>query len=130
MGICFSKKSTRGTRIHSKRVSNHSTTSLNKYSVNRWSRVRSSSVKKEKLDDDVLHEQAIAAAILLRQNGGVLPFDRSVSIRRGGVNGKCQQQHVIPRSCSSTSRRSLVDPMQYSQQLLNQVISVNQFGLL
>lgn len=122
MGICFSRKSTRSTRIYSKRISNQSsTTSINKNSLNRWSRVRSSSVKKEKFDDALLHEQAIAAALLFQQhqqqNGA---FDRSISLRHpsGGSNSKCHQG--IPRS-SSTRRRSLADPMLPLQQLINQV---------
>ncbi|KVI02592.1 putative methylesterase 11, chloroplastic [Cynara cardunculus var. scolymus] len=114
MGICFSRKSTRATRIYSKRIANQSSASINKSSVNRWSRVRSSSVKKEKFDDALLHEQAIAAALLFQQhqqNGDYLPhFDRSTSIRHppGGANSKCQQ--VVSRS-SSTRRRSVTDPM-------------------
>ncbi|XP_023756215.1 putative methylesterase 11, chloroplastic [Lactuca sativa] len=124
MGICFSRKSTRSTRIYSKRISNQSsTTSINKNSLNRWSRVRSSSVKKEKFDDALLHEQAIAAALLFQQhqqqNGA---FDRSISLRHpsGGSNSKCHQG--IPRS-SSTRRRSLADPMLPLQQLINQEVN-------
>ncbi|CAH1443590.1 unnamed protein product [Lactuca virosa] len=124
MGICFSRKSTRSTRIYSKRISNQSsTTSINKNSLNRWSRVRSSSVKKEKFDDALLHEQAIAAALLFQQhqqqNGA---FDRSISLRHpsGGANSKCHQG--IPRS-SSTRRRSLADPMLPLQQLINQEVN-------
>ncbi|KAL4568569.1 hypothetical protein LXL04_024184 [Taraxacum kok-saghyz] len=126
MGICFSRKSTRSTRIYSKRVSNQSTTSINKNSVNRWSRVRSSSAKKETFDDALLHEQAIAAALLFQQhqqqNGGALVFDRSTSLRHpsGGANSKFQQ--VFPRS-SSTRRRSLIDPMLPPQQLINQEVN-------
>ncbi|KAI3665816.1 hypothetical protein L6452_44451 [Arctium lappa] len=114
MGICFSTKSTRATRIYSKRIANQSSASINRSSVNRWNRVRSSSVKKEQFDDALLHEQAIAAALLFQQhqqNGDVLPdFDRSTSLRHpsGGANSKSQQ--VVSRS-SSTRRRSLTDPM-------------------
>nr|XP_043607108.1 putative methylesterase 11, chloroplastic isoform X2 [Erigeron canadensis] len=127
MGICFSKKSTRtttrrrDTRIYSKRISNNSTSSTSSGSinnsnkcgssvVNRWSRVRSSSVK---FDDRVLHEQAIAAAILFQQhqqqnNSGdfVLPFDRSISLR----NYHQSAVGVNSRSSSTIRRRnSLID---------------------
>lgn len=120
MGICLSTKSP-PTKNHSKRVTNQSNGSGNS---NRWSRVRSGSVKREKFDDAVIHEHAIAAAILFQQhqqqNGGVLPFDRSTSLRHvpGGVNSKRYQP--LPRSSSSRAR-SVTDPLLPPQQLVVQV---------
>ncbi|KAK1423359.1 hypothetical protein QVD17_18658 [Tagetes erecta] len=115
MGICFSKKSTRARRpVYSKRITNASSSSSisRNISVNRWSRVRSSSVKTEKStsDDVIIHEQAIAAAALLfqQQNGDVLRFDRS--------NSQCR------RSCSTRRRSSLIDPLVLPQQIVNQEV--------
>ncbi|KAI3726169.1 hypothetical protein L1987_65966 [Smallanthus sonchifolius] len=125
MGICLSTKSP-PRRNHSKRVTNQSTGSGNSNSSSRWSRVRSSSIKREKFDDAVIHEHAIAAAILLQQqNGGVLPFDRSTSLRNlpGAANSKRHQP--LPRS-SSTRARSLTDPLLPPQQLLNQDVNVDE----
>ncbi|KAI3824099.1 hypothetical protein L1987_05548 [Smallanthus sonchifolius] len=123
MGICFSKKPTRSTRIYSKRITNQSATSINRSSVNRWSRVRSSSVKKENVEDVVIHEHAIAAALLFQQqNGDVLPFDRSVSLRQPPGGANLQSQQIIRRSCS-TRRRSVVDPMLPPPLLINQEVN-------
>ncbi|KAL8229197.1 hypothetical protein R6Q57_014097 [Mikania cordata] len=125
MGICFSRKLTRSRRIYSKRLTNQSTASISRNSVNRWSRVRSSSAKKENSDNDVIHEQAIAAAILFQQhlqrNGDALSFGRSNSLRQppGGANSQCQQ--IIRRSCSNR-RRSFIDPAIPPQQLVNQEV--------
>ncbi|KAD2804979.1 hypothetical protein E3N88_38356 [Mikania micrantha] len=86
------------TENHSKRVTNQSGNNL---LSNRWSRVRSSSVKRDKFDDAVIHEHAVAAALLFQQhhqqNGGVLPFDRSTSLRHlpGSANSKRHQP--LPR---------------------------------
>ncbi|XP_076954929.1 putative methylesterase 11, chloroplastic [Bidens hawaiensis] len=116
MGICFSRKSTRTRRIYSKRVSNQSTASpVN----NRRSRARSSSVKKENVDDvnAIIQEHAIAAALLFQQqqNGDVLPsFDRSTSLRHA--------QQIFRRSCS-TRCRSVGDPTIPPQQLLHQEVN-------
>lgn len=116
-------------RNHSKRVMNQSTTSVNSNSSNRWSRVRSSSGKKEKFDDATIREHAIAAALLFQQhqqqNGGVLPFDRSTSLRHppGAANSKRHQG--LPRS-SSTRPRSVTDPLLPPQQLLNQDVNLDE----
>lgn len=128
MGICLSTKSP-PRRNHSKRVMNQSTTSVNSNSSNRWSRVRSSSGKKEKFDDATIREHAIAAALLFQQhqqqNGGVLPFDRSTSLRHppGAANSKRHQG--LPRS-SSTRPRSVTDPLLPPQQLLNQDVNLDE----
>ncbi|KVH92653.1 hypothetical protein Ccrd_005317 [Cynara cardunculus var. scolymus] len=122
MGICLSTKSP-PRRNHSKRVMNQSTTSINSNSSHRSSRFRSSSGKKEKFDDAIIREHAIAAALFFQQhqqqNGGVLPFDRSTSLRHppGAANSKRLQG--LPRS-SSTRHRSVTDPLVPPQQLLNQ----------
>lgn len=109
MGICFSKKATRRTRINPKRIAHQSSTT----SINRWARVRSSSVNKnEKFDDAVIRGQAIAAALLFQQqNGDVVTFDRSVSVRRGsngGHDSKCHQN--VSRTSSNQRRNMIVDP--------------------
>ncbi|KAI7747053.1 hypothetical protein M8C21_011888 [Ambrosia artemisiifolia] len=121
MGICLSTKSSPSNKTtRSKRLTNQST---NTHSSTRWSRVRSSSIKREKFDDAVIHEHALAAALLFQQqNGAVLPFDRSSSLRHvpGGSHSK-RQQPLLPRS-SSTRARSLTDPLLHPQQLLNQIM--------
>lgn len=120
MGICFSKKSSTSRKIHSKRVTNQSTASFSRnVSVNRWSRVRSSSVKTEKSssDDVIIHEQAIAAAALLFQQQN-LRFERS--------NSQCQQ--IVRRSCSNR-RRSVIDPVNIlTHQIVDQVCLLSVFG--
>ncbi|KAI7740030.1 hypothetical protein M8C21_025778 [Ambrosia artemisiifolia] len=125
MGICLSTKSSPSNKTtRSKRLTNQST---NTHSSTRWSRVRSSSIKREKFDDAVIHEHALAAALLFQQqNGGVLPFDRSSSLRHvpGGSHSK-RQQPLLPRS-SSTRARSLTDPLLHPQQLLNQDVNVDE----
>ncbi|KAJ0712332.1 putative alpha/beta hydrolase-1 [Helianthus annuus] len=116
MGICLSTKSPPRRNL-SKRVTNNTNSS------SRWSRVRSSSIKREKFDDSVIHEHAIAAALLFQQqNGGVLPFDRSSSLRHV-PNSKRHQS--LPRS-SSTRARSLTDPLLPPQQLLNQDVNADE----
>ena len=123
MGICLSAESP-PRKSHSKRVTNQSTTSGNTNSSNRWSRVRSLSRRRENFDDAMIHEHAIAAALLFQQhqqqNGGVLPFDRSTSLRHlpGSTNSK--RHNPLPQS-SSTRPRSVADPLLPPQQLLNQV---------
>ena len=78
----------------------------------------------------MMHERALAAAILYQQHkqqlqngggdgdGGVLPFERSSSLRYPTVNAKKQQ--TLPRSSSSRAR-SLTDPLLHPHQLVNQV---------
>ncbi|KAJ4707282.1 Methyl esterase [Melia azedarach] len=95
---------------------------------NRWSRIRSGS-RKEKFDDALIQEQALAAAILFRQhqqqNGGVggLPFDRSASLRcPNGFSGSKKTQ--LPRSSSSRSR-SLTDPLLQPHQLVNRDVKLD-----
>ncbi|KAI3669949.1 hypothetical protein L6452_41457 [Arctium lappa] len=129
MGICLSTESP-PRRNHSKRVMNQSTASINSNSSSRWSRVRSSSGKKEKFDDAMIREHAIAAALLFQQhqqqNGGVLPFDRSTSLRHppgGAANSK--RHHGLPRSSSSRTR-SVMDPLLPPQQLLNQDVNLDE----
>ncbi|KAE8697424.1 putative methylesterase 11 [Hibiscus syriacus] len=88
-------------------------------SSNRWARVRSS--RKDKLDDAVLQEQALAAAILFRQqNGGAsLPFDRAASLRYPNSSSGSKKAGQLPRSSSSRAR-SLTDPLLQPRQLVNQ----------
>ncbi|XP_042420266.1 putative methylesterase 11, chloroplastic [Zingiber officinale] len=77
------------------------------------------------LDEAVLtHEQALAAVLLLRQNGGApgeSTFDKSSSLR---VPGHGQKRQVLPRS-SSSRPRSLVDPVMQPQLLVNQDLKVD-----
>lgn len=92
---------------------------------NRWNRVRSSSSRRDKFEDAVIQEHALAAAaILFRQqngggDGGSLPFDRSAS-QRYPVSGSKKNQ--LPRSSSSRSRSS-TDPLLQPHQFLNQVLT-------
>ncbi|KAK9067173.1 hypothetical protein SSX86_014498 [Deinandra increscens subsp. villosa] len=125
MGICLSTKSP-PRKNHSKRATNPSGTTN---SSNRWSRVRSSSIKREKFDDSVIHEHAIAAALLFQQhqqqNVGVLPFDRSTSLRHLPGAGNSKRQPPLPRS-SSTRPRSVTDPVVPPQNLLNQDVNLDE----
>ncbi|GFY84861.1 methyl esterase 11 [Actinidia rufa] len=92
-------------------------------SSNRWTRIRST--KKDKLEDSVIHERALAAAILFQQhlqNGGDVQFDRSTSLRCPPSNGR--KQAALPRSSSSRAR-SLTDPLLQPQQLLNQDVKLD-----
>lgn len=91
---------------------------------NRWNRIRSS--RKDKLNDSLVQEQALAAAILFsqrqQQNGGSsLPFDRSASLRYPNSGSKKTQ---LPRSSSSRAR-SLTDPLLQPHQLVNQDIKLD-----
>ncbi|KAL7607042.1 hypothetical protein Lser_V15G20351 [Lactuca serriola] len=124
MGICLSTESP-PRKNHSKRVTNQSTTSANSNSSNRWSRVRSLSSKREKFDDAMIHEHAIAAALLFQQNGGVLPFDRSTSLRHPPGSANSKRHNPLPRS-SSTRPRSVADPLLPPQQLLNQDLNLDE----
>ncbi|XP_074286647.1 putative methylesterase 11, chloroplastic [Silene latifolia] len=86
--------------------------------TNKCSRMRSS---KRENDNEVLHEQALAAAaaiILGQQQNGSLPFDRSTSLRYPPFSKK-QQQHNLPRSSSSRARSS-TDALLHPNQLRNQ----------
>ena len=120
---CFSPKSVRQKRKSkaSKRLPNSSSTAagaLPTGSSNRWTRMRSS--RKEKVQDALIQEQAMAAAILFQQhqrNVGPLPFDRSTSLRFPTSGSK---KNSLPRSSSSRAR-SLTDPLLQPQQLVNQV---------
>lgn len=120
---CFSAKSMRQKRKKHKapkRLPNSSSAdaAVPAGSSNRWTRMRSS--RKEKVQDSLIQEQAIAAAILFQQhqrNGGSLPFDRSSSLRFPAPGSK---KNSLPRSSSSRAR-SLTDPLLQPQQLVNQV---------
>ncbi|XP_062151018.1 putative methylesterase 11, chloroplastic [Alnus glutinosa] len=102
-----------------KRLANQPPVASN--SSNRWSRIRSS--RKEKFDDALIQEQALAAAtILLQQHNGALPFDRSSSLRYPNSGSKKSNQ--LPRSSSSRAR-SLTDPLLQPQQLVNQDIRLD-----
>ncbi|KAA3475524.1 Abhydrolase_6 domain-containing protein [Gossypium australe] len=100
MGNCFARK-TVTKRPVTKRLQNQQ---KGPNSSNRWARVRSS--RKDKLDDSLLQEQALAAAILFRQhqqqNGGAsLPFDRSASLRYPNSSSGSKKAGQLPRSSSS-----------------------------
>ncbi|KAH8483648.1 hypothetical protein H0E87_028165 [Populus deltoides] len=95
-------------------------------SSNRWTRIRST---RKDNHDELIHEQALAAAILFRQhqqqNGsasGSFPFDRSVSLRH--PNGSGSKKTQLPRSSSSRAR-SLTDPLLQPHQLVNQDIKLD-----
>ncbi|KAH9602431.1 hypothetical protein KSS87_000843 [Heliosperma pusillum] len=90
---------------------------------NKCSRTRSSKRDNVSFGNEVLHEQALAAAaaiILGQQQNGSLPFDRSTSLRYPTFSKKQQQQqHNLPRSSSSRARSS-TDALLHPHQLLNQ----------
>ncbi|KAI9121659.1 hypothetical protein K1719_008692 [Acacia pycnantha] len=91
-------------------------------SSNRWTRTRSS--RKEGIDDATIQQQAIIAAMLLKQHqqqNGTLPFDRSSSLRQQNAGNK---KNSLPRSCSSRPR-SLADPLLQPHQLVNQDIKLD-----
>lgn len=93
---------------------------LGSNSSNRWARIRSS--RREKFDDSLIQEQALAAAtILLQQHNGALQFDRSASLRYPNSGSKKNQ---LPRSSSSRAR-SLTDPLLQPQQLVNQDLKLD-----
>ncbi|KAE8734543.1 putative methylesterase 11 [Hibiscus syriacus] len=112
---CFARK-TVAKRPVAKRLQ-HQQNGAN--SSNRWARVRSS--RKDKLDDAVVQEQALAAAILFRQqNGGAsLPFDRAASLRYLNSGAGSKKAGQLPRSSSSRAR-SLTDPLLQPHQLVYQ----------
>ncbi|KAL2499854.1 putative methylesterase 11 [Abeliophyllum distichum] len=119
MGSCFSRdnESTAKQRP-SKRVA-AAGGSVGVVGSNRWTRIRSS-----KRDENRIHEQALAAAILFQQqthNGGVATFDRSTSLRYQSGNSKRNQ--AFPRSSSSRAR-SLTDPLLQPHQLIKQDIKL------
>ncbi|KAL4184575.1 hypothetical protein AMTRI_Chr10g226260 [Amborella trichopoda] len=76
------------------------------------------SMRKEKVEEALIHEQALAA-LLLQQNG-VAPFDRSSSLRYPGPGPK----QTLPRSSSSRAR-SMTDPLLKPQQLVNQDLKID-----
>ncbi|KAJ7971084.1 Methyl esterase [Quillaja saponaria] len=90
-------------------------------STQQWRRVRSS--LKERLDDSIIDEQALAAAILFQQHqqNGSLPFDRCASHRSSNSNTK---KNSFARSSSSRAR-SLTDPLLQPHQLVNQGIKLD-----
>ncbi|XP_030513891.1 putative methylesterase 11, chloroplastic [Rhodamnia argentea] len=93
---------------------------------NRWSKLRSSSSRKDNLDDRSIQEQALAAAIILqhrRQNGKSTPVDRSASLRHTSPSGLKKQG--LPRSCSSRAR-SVTDPLVQPHQLVNQDVKLDE----
>nr|DAD31482.1 TPA_asm: hypothetical protein HUJ06_010333 [Nelumbo nucifera] len=113
---CFSHKEVK--KKASKRFSNPPPLTA---SSKRFSRIRSS--KKEKLEDSLIQEQAIAAALLFQhhQQNGTLPFDRSISLKYP-VPGSRKQS--LPRSSSSRAR-SLTDPLLKPHELVNQDLKID-----
>ncbi|KAK6155008.1 hypothetical protein DH2020_009256 [Rehmannia glutinosa] len=117
MGLCFSRgdRST-AKRRQSRRITNHSAAGDGGVGSNRWSRIRSS-----RKEENIIHERALAAAILFQQQlqngGGTAAFDRSTSLRYPTGNSKRNQ--ALPRSSSSRAR-SLTDPLLQPHQLVNQ----------
>ncbi|KAJ6766516.1 METHYLESTERASE FAMILY MEMBER [Salix purpurea] len=121
---CFSPKTPVKTKKPAKSLQGNSQTGPN--SSNRWTRIRST---RKDTHDAMIHEQALAAAILFRQhqqqNGsdsGSFPFDRSVSLRY--PNGSGSKKTQLPRSSSSRAR-SLTDPLLQPHQLVNRDIKLD-----
>ncbi|KAH6791232.1 methyl esterase 11 [Perilla frutescens var. frutescens] len=122
MGMCFS----RGDRSPPKRRGSRRVTNPaadGGVGSNRWARIRSS-----RKEDNLIHEQALAAAILFQQQlqngGGTAAFDRSASLRYPNGNSKRNQSQALPRSSSSRAR-SLTDPLLQPHQLVNQDIKLD-----
>lgn len=121
MGSCFSRehRSPPPKRRGSKRIANTAAAAADGgFGSSRWTRIRSS-----RKEENLLHERALAAAILFQQqlqNGdGTTPFDRSASLRY--PNGNSKRNQALPRSSSSRAR-SLTDPLLQPHQLVNQVL--------
>ncbi|KAK1315936.1 hypothetical protein QJS10_CPA05g01749 [Acorus calamus] len=94
-------------------------------SSNRWGKIRSS--RKDRLEEALIQEGAIAALLLGGQNGGGGPgpaFDRSSSLRYPVPSQSTKRQSGLPRSSSSRAR-SLTDPVLQPQQLVNQELKVH-----
>ncbi|CAI0387017.1 unnamed protein product [Linum tenue] len=92
---------------------------------NRWTRVRSA---RKDSNDSLIQEQALAAALMFRQQNGAgattpTPFDRSVSHRYPNGNAG-SKKNPLPRSASSRAR-SLADPLLQPHQLVNQDIKLD-----
>ncbi|KAH6774600.1 methyl esterase 11 [Perilla frutescens var. hirtella] len=122
MGMCFS----RGDRSPPKRRGSRRVTNPaadGGVGSNRWARIRSS-----RKEDNLIHERALAAAILFQQQlqngGGTAAFDRSASLRYPNGNSKRNQNQALPRSSSSRAR-SLTDPLLQPHQLVNQDIKLD-----
>ncbi|XP_043722312.1 putative methylesterase 11, chloroplastic [Telopea speciosissima] len=115
---CFSRKEVK--KKPSKRFSNPPP-AVAAGSSNRWNRIRSS--KKEKREDSLTQEQALAAALLFHQHqqNGTLPFDRSASLRYPVPGSKKQS---LPRSSSSRAR-SFTDPLLQPHQLVHQNLNLD-----
>ncbi|KAK6913354.1 Alpha/beta hydrolase fold-1 [Dillenia turbinata] len=113
---CFSRKQVRK-KAPSKRITNPSQSQVAS-SSNRWTRIRSN--RKDKFEESLIHDQALAAALLFQQhqNG----FDRSASLRFPPAHGSKRQS--LPRSSSSRSR-SLTDPLLQPHQLVNQDVKLD-----
>ncbi|KAL8471774.1 hypothetical protein ACS0TY_028485 [Phlomoides rotata] len=123
MGSCFSRedRSPPPKRRGSKRIANNAAAADGGFGSNRWTRIRSS-----RKEEDLIHERALAAAILFQQQlqngGGTAPFDRSASLRY--PNGSSKKNQALPRSSSSRAR-SLTDPLLQPHQLVNQDIKLD-----
>ncbi|KAK9118377.1 hypothetical protein Scep_016470 [Stephania cephalantha] len=118
---CSPKKPNKKSSLSSKRFSSSTAQPGLGGASNRWSRIRSS--RRERSEDELIQEQAIAAALLFQhhQQNGTLPlsFDRSASLRYPAIGSKKQQQQNLPRSSSSRAR-SVGDALIQPHQLLNQ----------
>lgn len=107
-------------RKPSRRITNHQSTGAGVAGAggsNRWS-----GMQRNGREQSMIHERALAAAMLLQQqlqNGVGPPFDRSTSLRY--PNGGSKKNQGLPR-CSSSRARSLTDPLLQPHQLVNQVI--------
>ncbi|KAG5247425.1 methylesterase [Salix suchowensis] len=97
---CFSPKTPVKTKKPAKSLQGNSQTGPN--SSNRWTRIRST---RKDTHDAMIHEQALAAAILY-------------------PNGSGSKKTQLPRSSSSRAR-SLTDPLLQPQQLVNRDIKLD-----
>ncbi|KAJ4974993.1 hypothetical protein NE237_008167 [Protea cynaroides] len=119
---CFSLNVNEVGKKPSKRNSNSNPPAASSLS-NRLNSVRSS--RKEKREDSLTQEQALAAAFLLHQDqhqqNGTIPFDRSASLRYPVPGSKKQ---YLPRS-SSSRPRSVTDPLFQPHQLVDQDLKLD-----
>ncbi|CAN6470206.1 unnamed protein product [Victoria cruziana] len=94
-------------------------------SSSRWRR-GDRSLRRDKLEEAIIHEQALAAALFLQQQGanGLLPVERSSSLRYPVHSAAGGSKNALPRSSSSRAR-SLTDPLLQPQQLVNQDLKID-----
>ncbi|CAA7387892.1 unnamed protein product [Spirodela intermedia] len=121
---CISEKEVRrkappGRRRPPPSAGDHRSLSAVLGSSSRWSKLGAS--RKDRSEEALIQEQALAAALLLQQNGVGLPLDRSASLR---FQAPGKKKEGLPRSSSSRAR-SLADPLLQPHQLVSQDLKID-----